>query len=121
MITTETIDNALAAHVNWKKRLQEALITGKSDYKVHIVEKDDLCPFGKWLYSLSDQEKNSDDYAKILKLHAEFHTAAAEILELALKGKKEEAQKNLEFGGKFGQISGRLVIALQTWRNKLTN
>ena len=53
------------------------------------------------------------------ELHAEFHNAAAEILDLALKGKTEEAQKKLEFGGGYGQISGRLVLALQAWRNKL--
>ncbi|MGE5798175.1 MAG: CZB domain-containing protein [Ignavibacteria bacterium] len=119
MISKETIDNALAAHVQWKKRLQEVLITGKSEFQVNIVKKDDQCQFGQWLQSLSDQEKNFEEYKKIKELHAEFHNAAAEILDLALKGKTEEAQKKLEFGGGYGQISGRLVLALQAWRNKL--
>jgi hypothetical protein len=119
MISKEVIDNALAAHVQWKKRLQEVLITGKSEYQVNVVKKDDKCQFGEWLINLSDQEKNLADYKKIKELHAEFHNAAAEILDLALKGKKEEAQKKLEFGGGYGQISGRLVLALQAWRNKL--
>jgi len=119
MISKEAIDDALAAHVQWKRHLQDALITGKSEDKVHDVKKDDACQFGQWLKSLSEQEKNSAEYGKILELHAEFHNAAGEILELVLSGKKEEAKKKLEFGGCFGQISGRLVIALQAWRNKL--
>jgi hypothetical protein len=119
MISKEVIDDALAAHVQWKRRLQDALITGKFEYKIQDVKKDDACEFGQWLKGLSQEEKDCDEYAKILKLHAEFHNTAGEILDLVYNGKKEEAEKKLEFGGSFGQISGRLIIALQTWRNKL--
>ncbi|HVO75695.1 MAG TPA: CZB domain-containing protein [Ignavibacteriaceae bacterium] len=119
MITKEVIDNALSAHVQWKKKLQEVLDTGKSEFKVSIVKKDDQCQFGQWLKNLSEQEKKSPEYGRVSELHAQFHLAAAEILDLALKGKKEEAQKKLQLGGGYGQISGKLVLALQTWRNKL--
>ena len=119
MVTKETLDNALSAHALWKKRLQEAIENGKSDFQVSVVQKDTECQFGKWLYSVSEQEKTSDDFVKVKNLHAEFHKTAAEILQLAINGDKVEALKNIEMGGAYGRITGKLIIALNAWKSKI--
>jgi hypothetical protein len=119
MVTKETIDSALTAHSLWKKRLQEAIDKGTSEFKVSVVDKDDGCQFGQWLYSLTEEEKKSGDFIKVRDLHAEFHKTAARILELAVSGNKEEAVKKMEFGGGYGKITGKLVIALNEWKSKL--
>ncbi|MGA7722535.1 MAG: CZB domain-containing protein [Ignavibacteriaceae bacterium] len=119
MITKEAIDSALTAHSLWKKRLQEAIEKGKSEFKVEEVKKDNACQFGKWLYSLPDADKKSREYEKIKSLHAEFHKTAASILKLGLSSRKEEALKRLEHGGDYGRITGKLVLALNDWKNKL--
>jgi len=119
MISKEEIDSALTAHGLWKKRLLDAIEKGTSEFKVYVVNKDNACQFGQWLYSLSEEEKSSQDFMKIKDLHAEFHKTAAAILELAMNGKKEEALKKMEYGGGYGQITGKLVLALNEWKNKL--
>ena len=119
MITKESIDAALTAHSQWKKRLQEAVEKGKSEFQVNVVQKDNACQFGQWLNTLSGNDTKSEDFIKVKHLHAEFHKTAASILELALSDKKPEALKKLEFGGAYGQITGKLVLALNSWKNKI--
>jgi hypothetical protein len=119
MISKEAIDSALTAHSQWKKRLQEAIEKGMSEFKVDVVNKDNACQFGQWLYSLPEKEKSSPDFIKVKDLHAEFHKTAAEILGLAINGKEEEALKKMEFGGGYGKITGKLILALNDWKEKL--
>jgi len=119
MVTREAIDAALSAHAQWKKRLQDAIATGKSEFKADAVKKDDGCQFGQWLYGLTGEDTKSDMYTKVKSLHADFHKTAGDILELALTGKKEEALKKLEAGGPYGSATGKLVLALQAWKDKL--
>ena len=78
MLTKEELEAALEAHAHWKRRLFDAISKGKSDYKVELVRQDSGCQFGQWLYSLSQAEMKSEDFKKVQKLHAEFHTVARE-------------------------------------------
>jgi len=119
MITKETIDSALTAHSLWKNRLYEAINNGQSEFKVETVMKDDACAFGQWLGTVQGEAKNVEILQKVKSLHTEFHKVAAEILKLALTGKKEEALKKLERGGGYGNISGKLILTLNDWKGKL--
>ena len=119
MVTKEAIDAALSAHAQWKKRLEDALSTGKSEFKVDVVQKDNACQFGQWLNGLPPQDTRSEDFNKVKTLHADFHKTAADILSLALSGKKEEAATMLAYSGKYSYATGKLVLALQAWKSKL--
>jgi hypothetical protein len=119
MIKKDAIDAALTAHAQWKNRLLEAIKTGQSEFNADIVKKDNACLFGQWLYKLSPEDILSEHYSKVKKLHAEFHETAADILKLALEGKKNEALKKLEPGGGYGSISGKLVLALNSWKDSM--
>ena len=119
MITNEAIDSALAAHSQWKTRLQDAISSGKSEFKAEVVMKDNTCQFGQWLYGLTGEDVKSDNYVKVKGLHADFHKIAGEILALALSGKKDEAMKKLGQGGPYGSATGKLVLALPAWKEKI--
>jgi hypothetical protein len=119
MVTREAIDAALAAHAQWKKRLQDAVATGKSEFKAETVKRDNACQFGQWLYGLPLEDTKSEDFLKAKSLHADFHKTAGEILDLALAGKKQEASQRLDTGGSYGAATGKLVLALQAWKAKL--
>jgi hypothetical protein len=119
MVTKEAIDAALAAHAQWKQRLQDAIATGQSTFQAENVRKDNVCQFGQWLFALPEADKQDAMFARVRSLHAIFHKTAGEILQFALSGKKADALKSLEFGGSYGKATGELVLALQAWKQQI--
>jgi hypothetical protein len=119
MITRDSIDSAFSSHQQWKRRLSDAIANGRSEYHAEIISRDHSCAFGQWLHTLPGEDIKSEDYAKVKALHAEFHKTTGEVLRLALGGRKEEALRMMEYNGEFGVANGKLVIALQTWKEKL--
>jgi hypothetical protein len=119
MLTTEAIDAALVAHGHWKQHLQDATAAGWSEFSPDDIKRDDICQFGRWLYSLPPEVKGSKDFVHVKELHAEFHRIAGNILALAIAGQRDEALKMLAPGGGYGGVSGRLVIALENWKSRI--
>ena len=112
------IDQAIASHGEWKRQLQKVIATGESDTPVEVIARDDRCAFGAWLCgpSLSAMDKASIYYETIRVLHAEFHSAAALVLQLALDGNKKAATDMLAIYGEFTAISSKLTHALAEWK-----
>jgi hypothetical protein len=117
MNITEALDQALAAHAKWKYRLMDAIDTGKSEFRVADVRTDNACQFGKWLLALPLSERLSENYRKVRALHAEFHGMAADVLELALAGRKDEATAAMAFGSRFAILSSNLTMAIVAWKD----
>jgi hypothetical protein len=115
MVSAEAIERAIAAHLRWKRRLEEAILTGESDFTVARVAGDSVCELGQWLHSMLDDERRSRQYKKVRKLHADFHKTSAKILELALQGKRKEAAAHMELGNEYTLASGNLTLALKDW------
>jgi hypothetical protein len=118
MISHEEIDKAIAAHGAWKDRLTAAVDTGKLEIPIATIRTDNACAFGMWLFgtTITADDKSTPQYKEIMKLHAEFHRTAARIAELALSGRKEEAQTMLQSGKEYAKISGQLQSALKKWK-----
>lgn len=118
MAKTEEIDNAIGAHGMWKSRLKIAIDTGKSEVPVEVIRQDNHCVFGKWLYgsSLTAADKSSSHYKTVKDLHAAFHKSAAQVAELALAGKKAEAEKLMGLGGEYSTVSSKLTQAMLEWK-----
>jgi hypothetical protein len=119
MISKPAIDAAIAAHGQWRKRLEEAIASGKSELNAVEVGRDDACELGRWLRSLPLPDRSPIHYEKVLRLHAEFHATAAEILGLAVTRAQQEAAKRMEFGNDYTLASGRLILALHEWKNNI--
>lgn len=118
MAKTEEIDSAIGAHGMWKSRLKIAIDTGKSEVPVEVIRQDNQCIFGKWLYgsSLTAVDKSSTHYKTVKDLHAAFHKTAAQVAELALAGKKAEAEKLMGLGGEYSTVSSKLTQAMLEWK-----
>jgi methyl-accepting chemotaxis protein len=121
MADAQEIDKAIGAHGMWKNRLKQAVDTGRIETPVDTVRMDNQCAFGKWLYgaTLTAADKQSAHYGTVKGLHAEFHAAAARVMELATAGKKHEAEKILALDGDFGRISSKLTNAMMAWKKAL--
>jgi hypothetical protein len=120
MIDVEKLNLAIAAHAQWKHLLKVAVETQKCDRTVASAKSDSVCDFGKWLLSFSPLERTSQHWQTIHKLHAEFHIAAARVLELALKGKRDEAAAELSMTGDFTRVSSQLTVAVSHWKRDLS-
>ena len=118
MSLKEEITKAIGAHGMWKARLKSAIDTGKTDASVADVGKDNVRAFGQWLYgsTVDATTKSSGEFKEVQKLHAEFHKVAAQVLQLALQGKKAEADKMMAQGSAFTDVSGRLTSAMMRWQ-----
>ena len=114
------ITKAIAAHGQWKERLRQASQTGLSGYTPEGVEPDSKCDFGKWLHSLPAEDQKTENWKKIQVLHSKFHKETANILRLALTGKKAEATQAMAIGSQYTNLSAELVGALVEWRKKVS-
>lgn len=113
------IEQAINSHALWMSRLRQAILDAQSLIDVEAIRADDQCEFGKWLYGsrLSDDDRASRYYQDVNRLHAEFHQAAARVVELAASGKTRDAYELLY--GDYITMSGRLAIAMRAWRDQL--
>jgi hypothetical protein len=116
MKTVEALDRAIAAHARWKYRLMDAIETGKSQWQIGEVRTDDACEFGKWLSALPLSQRLSEHSKTVRALHSEFHALAANVLELAIAGRKHEASAAIALGSHFAAVSSRLTMAVLAWK-----
>jgi len=119
-VFTDEIGAAIGAHGKWKVRLADAIEAGTFDLTVEQVKADNLCAFGKWLHGaeIPAGEKLADSYKTVLRLHAEFHREAANVLGLALAHEKEQALKALAPDSPYGHASAALTRAMMAWRQR---
>ncbi len=112
------IEQAIRAHLQWKVRIRSAIACGKFDLPVRTIRADDACAFGRWLHrsALPDGVRGTERLALVKKLHKSFHQATANVVELALAGRKTEAQRAIAEDGAFTVASQSLLEALRAWR-----
>ncbi|TGD72325.1 hypothetical protein E4634_15280 [Mangrovimicrobium sediminis] len=116
----EEIPKAVAAHGKWKSKLRAAIDTGEAESTPEKVKMDNNCSFGIWLHErIDDQHRGSPFYRDVLQLHADFHKEAGSILELALNGDKDEANKRIGLGSNFSSISAQLTNKMTEWKESL--
>jgi hypothetical protein len=114
----EQLQKALVAHGAWKVRLQLAIESGAADVTPDTVRLDNRCEFGRWLYGdVDSQTRATPNWARIRDLHAAFHIAAADVLKLAVSGRKADALNAMSLEGDFRHASNQLTIAISQWSN----
>lgn len=119
MSIADELTTAIAAHASWKFRLKSAIDSGAIDVPINTIRVDNACVFGKWLASVQPRDRNAH-FATVQKLHAAFHTTAAEVATLATSGKVNEAKAMMAIGGKFALASSQLTHAVTEWKNAVT-
>lgn len=107
------VSAAIAAHRNWKIRL-ESYVKGTSTEQLDhaVICKDNNCALGKWIYSDSCVTMSDIGVFQELKeIHAKFHIAAGKIVELTDSGEHEMALLELE-RGEYPRHSARVQTKL---------
>ena len=114
----DSISKAISAHGTWKRRLADAIASGRSEFSVAAVRVDNQCEFGCWLHGLPAAEQRKPECVRVRDLQAKFHHEAANTLALALAGKKSDAERSMTLGGPFAVASSALTMAMMDWRQK---
>jgi len=85
---------------------------------ISVAKAEDQCEFGKWLLTQHAADIAQDPRAQaVRKLHAEFHTIAGHVAELAASGKRPEAERLMSETGEFAVASSHLSEAIIAWKN----
>jgi hypothetical protein len=121
MRTSDALELAIVFHAKWKYHLMDVISTGKSEWRVADVRADGACQFGKWLLALPLSGRLNENCKKVGALHAEFHAIAADVLELALAGRKDEATAAMALGSRFAVVSSNLTMAVTAWKEAAAN
>ena len=110
MLAEIDIDTAIAAHENWKLRLQNYL-DGKSneDLKPEVVCLDDRCDLGKWLHGPGQMRLGVYPAFSMLQ--------ASTVLALAQSGDKDKASQTL--GTSYRHASNQVVLLLKELKRGL--
>ena len=118
MSVKEEIDLAIQSHEQWKKTLQQAVDTGVCRTPPDEIREDGNCQFGKWLYSrFDDFDQSAPHFNTVVNLHAEFHQEAAEVLKMAMHGRRPQARERLQ--GPYREISEKLIGKMTEWAQSL--
>lgn len=112
---------AIAAHAGWKSRLKIALINGKLDVPPDQIKADNVCDFGKFLYGpdLTAEEKSSEHYKSVKRLHAAFHLEAAQVADWCVSHQQGKAEQSMALGGNFAMASSSLTEAVTVWNQSI--
>ncbi len=104
---------AIVKHTAWKKRLHEAVQTGKNFSNLGLEQ----CELGKWLITNAEELKEYDHYYLVVDYHGQLHQEADKIIELAQQGHQQRALSSLEYGSHFEHISQQLVQNIIAWHD----
>lgn len=118
MAIQDEIQKAIGAHGMWKQKLREAIDLGTSSHSVATVCLDNQCEFGKWLHGLDLKTRGTNRWQCVKAAHADFHREAGRILDLALKGKKKEAEDGLAMKSRFADVSAKLTLEMLAWKKE---
>lgn len=113
------IDTAIAAHENWKLRLQNYLQGNSTEtLQPEIVCLDDRCDLGKWLHGPGGQRLGKyPAFALLVARHKYFHVQASTIVALSQGNEKEKALQTLEGGYRYA--SNQVVLMLKELKRGL--
>jgi methyl-accepting chemotaxis protein len=114
-----SIDDAMASHVIWKRRLKR-LINEENNEPLEsaVVRRDDLCDLGKWIYGEGAEYKGIKAYEDLVKKHADFHIWVADVVEKFENGDKTGAQAAA--AGAFDSKSREIVSAIAELKKIVT-
>jgi Chemoreceptor zinc-binding domain len=113
--------DAMTTHVCCKACLNQAMETGVCNPPSAVIRDNQMCEFGKWLHSseLSADILSSEHYVNILKIHTDFHTAAAEVMEMVEIGETEQAKKMILDDGHYTIHANKLRNEFLSWVEEL--
>ena len=116
------IDEVIKSHSDWKIKLQRYLNNPDGSIDVNNLEKDTVCAFGQWVYSINDEKTKSFPHlTTLIEEHKKFHKAAADIVKRKNKGEDVKEEIALSADSDFSQSSMNVVSLLMKLKKHLAS
>lgn len=112
-------EEAIAAHVDWKAKLRTYIKKADKSLDPNMVEKDNECKLGKWIYGDGGKYKSSQHYEALRQEHAKFHKCAANIIRKVDEGKLSEAENLIDAKSQYTEISINVVTKIRKMREEV--
>jgi hypothetical protein len=106
------VSAVIAAHVQWKKKLEGYIEGSGEPLEASVVGSDRHCQLGKWLAGEGRAYESSAEYREARDMHARFHTCAAEVVRAVQRDDREGARRLLAPRSEFRRCSEALVRLL---------
>jgi len=116
VVNPNDIMTIIGAHGAWKMKLRNAIISGQLDKPVEIIASDSHCAFGRWLATISEEDRNTPEAKAVQLHHTAFHRIAGKIAEHALSNEKVEAVRMLDT--EFKLTSDSFKECMIAWKNQ---
>jgi len=121
------ITAAIHSHERWKTKLADSIEHGLASADLADVDKDDSCPFGRWLYGLTTPNgltlpkfaRLDPNYIVVQFLHGKFHQCAGQVVQLLAQGRTAEASALMAIDGEYTRTSDQLVAAMLKWKESV--
>lgn len=112
------LDNAIAAHAEWKTKFRSA-IQKKEQLDAALIALDDKCPLGQWLHGEANaQYARLKSYGTCVARHSEFHQHAGKVALKINAGKYSEAQAMLGSDTPYTAASNAVGVAIIVLRKE---
>lgn len=112
-------DAAIMSHGEWKIKLMKYLKKPDGSLLASDIRQDNLCILGKWIYGEGQKFSHLPEYQILKTQHAEFHKAAADVVEKADKGGDTSEDVSLGSSSKFSYISKDVMRSLMGMKAKV--
>lgn len=113
------LNQAIAAHAQWKQRFRSAIADG-SLLPAAEIRKDDQCELGCWLYGAGGhQYGHLPQFVDLLERHRVFHQEAARIAERINAGSHADAMLMLDGPTAYGQATVAIGAAVHALRQTI--
>lgn len=112
-------DQAIALHVEWKAKLRSYLKKPDHSLDPNIIEKDNECTLGKWIYGEGSIYSDNELYIQLVSEHARFHKCAAFIIREIHAGHTEKAEDMIGLASEYTEISASVVTKIRKLRAQI--
>jgi hypothetical protein len=113
-------DEAIQAHAAWKVKLSVYVRKPDGALKSNEVRARNRCALGKWLEGSGLKYASLPEYKTLAVEHAQFHVAAASVIERADTGAKLDHDETLGAESQYGVASRKVVKAIVDLSKKAT-
>jgi hypothetical protein len=113
------IDAAIAAHENWKARLQAQLHQSRTEnLDPAVVCQDDRCALGQWLHGPGRERLGKyPAFSVLVARHQYFHVQASTVVAQVHSGDRASAERTLDTG--FRHASNQVLLLLKELKRGL--